>query len=268
MTWVARHKRFCSECRTSFVPTSSGAKYCGEACARVVMNRRNLAFMNARYAANPEPFKRRARAYGRKHGTGRTRRLSKLAGQRFNSLTVIRKAGTKSKQLVWLCRCDCGNTTKVLSDNLRRGHTRSCGCLQRESRGKTLRKDLVGRQFGIARVVAQAGSIVLKSGKRRRWKCICACDRVFYTTSTLTSKTRSCGCQRLVALRAAARARRVPLEEKQRRRRVYRTRYFADPVNRRRKVSNGRKYRTVEYQIEQTIRMAAEVGSLISKQRP
>lgn len=33
---------------------------------------------------------------------------------------------------LWLCECDCGNTTIVVYSNLKSGHTKSCGCLYRE----------------------------------------------------------------------------------------------------------------------------------------
>ena len=37
----------------------------------------------------------------------------------------------------WLCQCDCGNPKQisVLGDNLKRGHTQSCGC-ERRSHGE------------------------------------------------------------------------------------------------------------------------------------
>lgn len=43
--------------------------------------------------------------------------------QRFGKL--IAKDYTKP---YWICECDCGNTVKVLSHNLRNGSTTSCGC--------------------------------------------------------------------------------------------------------------------------------------------
>lgn len=33
---------------------------------------------------------------------------------------------------MWLCRCDCGSEMMTTSHHLREGHTKSCGCLQRE----------------------------------------------------------------------------------------------------------------------------------------
>lgn len=57
-----------------------------------------------------------------------------LTGQRFHYLTVLREAGRSTERTVlWRCRCDCGRETTVRSAALRSGHTRSCGCLQRQT---------------------------------------------------------------------------------------------------------------------------------------
>ena len=56
-----------------------------------------------------------------------------LTGQRFGRLIAIERVGTdKHRNAVWLCQCDCGNTTTVACNELRRGRTNSCGCLGRE----------------------------------------------------------------------------------------------------------------------------------------
>ena len=56
-----------------------------------------------------------------------------LTHQRFDRLVVEHRVGTTSP-VKWKCICDCGNVTVVTSQHLRTGHTRSCGCLYRESR--------------------------------------------------------------------------------------------------------------------------------------
>lgn len=58
-----------------------------------------------------------------------------LTGQVFGRLTVVGRApkgDRKTAQLVWECRCECGNTKDVVSANLRNTVTQSCGCLHRE----------------------------------------------------------------------------------------------------------------------------------------
>jgi hypothetical protein len=32
----------------------------------------------------------------------------------------------------WLCRCSCGNTKEVIGSSLKNGHSKSCGCLQKD----------------------------------------------------------------------------------------------------------------------------------------
>lgn len=61
-----------------------------------------------------------------------------LTNKRFGRLVVINRAedyiSPKGKHFVrWLCKCDCGNTTTVRGDLLKRGKTESCGCLQKEA---------------------------------------------------------------------------------------------------------------------------------------
>lgn len=55
-------------------------------------------------------------------------KLKDLAGRRFGRLTPIEYVGSKK----WKCICDCGNTTIVMTNNLRNGGTKSCGCLKKE----------------------------------------------------------------------------------------------------------------------------------------
>lgn len=51
-----------------------------------------------------------------------------LTGMRFGNLLVVKRSGTANGHATWLCKCDCGNEAIVVSDRLRNGHTKSCGC--------------------------------------------------------------------------------------------------------------------------------------------
>src|SRR5262249_55686318 len=52
-----------------------------------------------------------------------------LVGKRFGRWLVISRRGSKDW---WSCRCDCGARVTVRGNNLKRGKTRSCGCLSRQ----------------------------------------------------------------------------------------------------------------------------------------
>jgi len=61
-----------------------------------------------------------------------------LTGQRFGRLVVVEKRdGRRRGNVMWLCRCDCGQTTPIRGCDLRNGHTKSCGCLQKASAAAT-----------------------------------------------------------------------------------------------------------------------------------
>ncbi len=54
-----------------------------------------------------------------------------MTGKKFDRLTVISYAGLSGKYLkaYWNCKCDCGNEVVKCGKDIRRGSTRSCGCL-------------------------------------------------------------------------------------------------------------------------------------------
>ena len=59
--------------------------------------------------------------------------IKDLTGQRFGRLVAVRYAGvSKGNQTLWECKCDCGNTVLVHAQNLKSGHTSSCGCYNYE----------------------------------------------------------------------------------------------------------------------------------------
>lgn len=56
-----------------------------------------------------------------------------LTGQKFGRLVVIKRVeNDKYGNHRWLCQCDCKHEVIVLGFNLKTGHTKSCGCLQKE----------------------------------------------------------------------------------------------------------------------------------------
>lgn len=57
-------------------------------------------------------------------------------GMRFGKLVVIRLVGTKNKQSMWECRCDCRNATTLSSGHLNKNGTKSCGCDKKLKEGE------------------------------------------------------------------------------------------------------------------------------------
>jgi hypothetical protein len=57
-----------------------------------------------------------------------------LSGERFGRLVVREIAELRRGRLHWKCDCDCGSETVVSTLRLQRGHTKSCGCLQQDTR--------------------------------------------------------------------------------------------------------------------------------------
>lgn len=99
-------------------------------------------------------------------------KLIDLTGQQFGFLTVVSHV-PDSKPAKWLCRCVCGKETIVSGSNLRRGHTKSCGCIKGTG--------IIGRRVGYLVVVEQVGA--------DRYKCICDCGN--YCERSYKSITQS-----------------------------------------------------------------------------
>lgn len=118
-----------------------------------------------------------------------------ITGQQFGRLTALNIAGKDSRgETIWHCMCECGNSKDVLSSNLRKGLTQSCGCLQKERAGKnTPIKDLTNLRFG--KLIALEPTEKRLNGQVV-WKCLCDCGAEIEVRSyNLTSgATQSCGC--------------------------------------------------------------------------
>lgn len=101
-------------------------------------------------------------------------KLIDLTGKRFGKMTVKSYVGEKK----WLCICDCGRETTVFGDNLRKGHTTSCGC----ARGT----GIIGRVVGDLTVMEH----LFDNKYRCKCKCGNECKRTY--ESIVQSRTMCC----------------------------------------------------------------------------
>ena len=127
-----------------------------------------------------------------------------LTNKVFGRLTVIKRAENIQtpngrSHVAWECLCECGNIIIVRSDNLRNGHTLSCGCKKREviaTAGRNRISNLEGNVFGRLTVKKDSGKREPSGGVL--WECECSCGNIVYvSTSNLTrpnEATISCGC--------------------------------------------------------------------------
>ena len=122
--------------------------------------------------------------------------FSDLTGKIFGRWLVIKRVSSigDPNGIKYKCRCDCRTEKYVLGESLTSGHSKSCGCLNKEmitaARGAI---DLTNQIFGKLTAIKR----VSETGQgRRRWICECECGKeASILTHSLTSgNTQSCGC--------------------------------------------------------------------------
>lgn len=82
-----------------------------------------------------------------------------ITGKRFCRLIVMErienytspKGQIKSR---WLCKCDCGNETKVIYSNLITGEVKSCGCLLTET---VIKNGIISKELGKIQSISKIG---------------------------------------------------------------------------------------------------------------
>jgi hypothetical protein len=117
-----------------------------------------------------------------------------MKGMRMGQLVVIGQSGVERRkgEIVWLCQCDCGQSTKVKGTRLRTGKTKSCGCLRSA-------QILDGQRFGRLVVIERSpstGSGREKYRTRHVFQCDCGSVVITRMDAVKDGSTRSCGCSR------------------------------------------------------------------------
>lgn len=127
-------------------------------------------------------------------------RLTKdIVGQKFGRLTVLERDTTrpKSKGVFWICLCECGNKTTVITQSLKNGDTQSCGCLKSETTSKRLSLDLTNKKFGKLTVIDRDGTFIGSDGTQySQWLCKCECGtlKTIRGHDLVRGSVTSCGC--------------------------------------------------------------------------
>lgn len=117
-------------------------------------------------------------------------------GNTYDRLKVIERAGSNAQgRALWKCQCECGNIIIVRGADLRNGHTKSCGCYQKDKTAEASTKDLVGQTIGNFTVLESIRG-VKTNGPSHSWRCRCnLCGREdFIITTHNIYHQYSCGC--------------------------------------------------------------------------
>lgn len=122
------------------------------------------------------------------------RKIEDLVGKVYGKLTVVSEAERlPGKRACWICRCECGNTVTVDTYNLKRGRTKSCGCIKSP--------DLTGKVYGKLTVLGKSDKRSPR-GKRTvpMWECRCECGEITYRAAdTLNMRWETSMCSACAA---------------------------------------------------------------------
>lgn len=121
-----------------------------------------------------------------------------LTGLTFGNLKVLEEIPVKNRQgkILYKCECSCGNIVEVKAINLKKGITKSCGCIK-ESKIKNT--DIIGKKFGS--FLVESFDYIDKRNVRK-YKCRCDCGNVVSVNvyNLLAGRSTNCGCVRKKSL--------------------------------------------------------------------
>ncbi|HMM06749.1 MAG TPA: AP2 domain-containing protein [Clostridiales bacterium] len=116
------------------------------------------------------------------------RKFNDLSGKRFGKLVAVSPTDKRKKgNIVWECKCDCGNTAFVVGRYLTRGFTKSCGCYLKE------KTDITNEQFGELTALYPDDK---STQGAQKWICRCNCGNISSVaiSNLRNGHTKSCGC--------------------------------------------------------------------------
>lgn len=120
-------------------------------------------------------------------------KLNDLTGHRYGRLKVLERESNDDKgRTCWLCLCDCGNEIIVPANYLRSGHTKSCGCLRKETARNNTHVNMIGFKIGRLTVSKE----VVSENGHAMWECLCECGNITIAEgyALRSSLKQSCGC--------------------------------------------------------------------------
>ncbi|SEH35325.1 hypothetical protein SAMN05216583_13034 [Selenomonas sp. KH1T6] len=126
-------------------------------------------------------------------------------GDRFGSLTVIKKDSRPRHHSSWLCLCDCSNIIFRTTSDLLNGYFRSCG--KCHYRFISQMEPLIGKRFHYLSV-----KNIIQTDKNK-YRLLCQCDCGEFTLASISQLVsgckKDCGCGLGITPRAITKARQL-----------------------------------------------------------
>ncbi len=122
-----------------------------------------------------------------------------ITNQRFGRLIAV-KLVDPTKFNKWICKCGCGKITVGYVIQLKTGRKKSCGCLKKDPKALTRRKNLkrlkteeIGKKYGKLTILGFVGK---NSSNNHiiKVKCDCGKQTEKLLSSLKSGCTKSCGC--------------------------------------------------------------------------
>lgn len=133
-----------------------------------------------------------ANLYGRRTKSCGCILQAPMIGKQFGRLVALENMGIVNgrKHFAYRCKCDCGTKKIINGGDLRKGTTRSCGCLKHDGKSDKT----VGRKFGRLTVLAKARKKGRVGSLQYQCKCECGRDTIIDGHQLRAGHTLSCGC--------------------------------------------------------------------------
>lgn len=114
--------------------------------------------------------------------------MQDATGNVYGRLCVI--GHVESEPGMVLCQCECGNQKLFSLIDIKRGKSRSCGCLRQATRSGV--RDIAGKRFG-ALIALHRASYPGYRGPEP-WKVQCDCGKVTIMKISRLNHAQHCGC--------------------------------------------------------------------------
>ena len=121
-----------------------------------------------------------------------------IDGKKFGKLKVVKTLWESTPPQVE-CQCDCGKRIILSKNDVQSGHTKSCGCLNKEVISNYFTKDWTN--YISASGVKMIKPLYQNKSKQWMWECVCPlCNNLFVALpiKITNNHTTSCGCKKTI----------------------------------------------------------------------